>query len=112
MMCYQKSSFLCPADKDYSHKTLLNTENNALGNAKDRAACGGMARRGAGHGPYAALASYADASAATHQQRVSLNGLGVALGYYKKRSCSRYYLKSCKDKRLLKKSQTMHGVLP
>jgi hypothetical protein len=65
-MHYQSNSCLRPVDKDYSHKTLLNTEIKALGNAKVRGECVWMARLGAGSGPYADLASYGDASAASN----------------------------------------------
>jgi hypothetical protein len=103
MMYYQSNSCLRPGDRDYSHKTLLNIESEALDNAKDRGACVWMARLGAGSRPYADLASYGDASAASNQQRVSLDGLGGPLEHYKKHSCLRYCLKGCSLKKYIVK---------
>jgi hypothetical protein len=99
MMHYQSNSCLRSVDKDYGHKTLLNIESEALDNAKDRGECVWMARLGAGSSQYPDLAIYGDARSASNQQRVSLDGAGVALGNYKKRSCSRYYLKGYRAKR-------------
>jgi hypothetical protein len=66
MMDCKNDSRLRPVYTGYSHKTLRNTEIKALGNAKDRGECVWMARLGAGSGPYADLASYGDASAASN----------------------------------------------
>jgi hypothetical protein len=99
IMHYQSSSCLRPGDRDYSHKTLLYIESEALGNTKDRGECVWMARLGAGSSQYPDLAIYGDARSTSNQQRVSLDGVEVALGNYKKRSCSRYYLKGYRAKR-------------
>jgi hypothetical protein len=104
-MNYQNNSCLRSGEKDYSHKSLLNTESKAPGNVNNRGACGGMARPGAGHGPYADLASNGESSLNANNQPMITNEVRVANRHYKKRSCSRHYLKGCRAKRQLISTQ-------